>query len=517
MVKSNALRNRVVLQESPRRTTATDRKILHPSRQSKGSTTPNDMILYLAIALVLMVIAACLIMYIHLIQFCYLSSPETSAQVPQTTTTTLYPPPFPEITRTRVDLSPQALEMCTRTLWHTVETTTIVLPNEETFIHTGDIDDLWLRDSAAQIHPLLVPFFNGTALIQQDPRLDRIVSGLILRTAMYIRHDPYANAFRIDDTYVFSAAQKAMGRHDLISTWNYELDSACYYMRMLYFYWKQAPSPERVLQRPAVEQAVEIMVDLWIAEQRHEEDAYPTGDLFDCVNCNKPYRYPGLPREGKGAPTNASSGLIWTGFRPSDDECEFNYLIPANMFAVVALEYMAEMADDLWNNDVLAKRARKLAAEVQRGIEEHAVIHHPNHGKIYAYEVDGLGGANLMDDANIPSLLSIPYLGYLHYDPQIYQNTRSFVLSPDNPTYNVGTFQGRKVEGVGSPHMKARIRKNVWPMSIAMQGLTSSDVAEKVRLIETLVATTGGTGWMHESIDPNRPQQFTRSWFCWYV
>jgi hypothetical protein len=187
------------------------------------------------------------------------------------------------------------------------------------------------------------------------------------------------------------------------------------------------------------------------------------------------------------------------------------------MFAVVALEYMAEMADDLWNNDVLAKKVRKLAAEVQRGIEEHAVIHHPNHGKIYAYEVDGLGGANLMDDANIPSLLSIPYLGYLHYDPQIYRNTRNFVLSPDNPTYNVGTFQGRKVEGVGSPHMKARIRKNVWPMSIAMQGLTSSDVAEKVRLIETLVATTGGTGWMHESIDPNRPQQFTRSWFCWYV
>lgn len=187
------------------------------------------------------------------------------------------------------------------------------------------------------------------------------------------------------------------------------------------------------------------------------------------------------------------------------------------MFAVVALEYMVEMADDLWKNDALASKARKLAADVQRGIEEHAVIHHPNHGKIYAYEVDGLGGANLMDDANIPSLLSIPYLSYLHYDPQIYQNTRNFVLSPDNPMYNVGTYKGRKVEGVGSPHMLARIRKNIWPMSIAMQGLTSSDVSEKVRLVETLVATTGGTGWMHESIDPNRPEQFTRSWFCWYV
>jgi hypothetical protein len=111
-----------------------------------------------------------------------------------------------------IQLSPQALEMCTQTLWHTLETTTIVLPDGDTFIHTGDIDDLWLRDSAAQIHPLY-PF------LEEDPRLDRVISGLIQRSSKYIRHDPYANAFRIDDSYVFSEAQKKMGRHDLISTW----------------------------------------------------------------------------------------------------------------------------------------------------------------------------------------------------------------------------------------------------------------------------------------------------------
>jgi Metal-independent alpha-mannosidase (GH125) len=133
-----------------------------------------------------------------------------------------FPPLYPKITRTGVQLSPEALHMCTRTLWHTVETTTIVLPDRETFVHTGDIDDLWLRDSAAQVHPLLLPVLEGgtKALVQVDEKLDRIVAGLIKRTSRYIRHDPYANAFRIDDTYVFNDEQKRMGRHDLISTWN---------------------------------------------------------------------------------------------------------------------------------------------------------------------------------------------------------------------------------------------------------------------------------------------------------
>jgi len=432
------------------------------------------------------------------------------------------PSAFPNIVRdqaTKEKISPEALEMCTRTLWHTLETTTIVLPDEDTFIHTGDIDDLWLRDSAAQIHPLLMPFFNGTSLVQQDPKLDRIVSGLIKRTAMYIRHDPYANAFRIDDSYQFSAAQRRLGRHDLISTWNYELDSACYYIRMLYYYWKQRPDAA-VLKLQSVKEAVSIMVDLWKAEQKHELDEYPVGPLFDCKNCNKPYRYPGLARDGKGTPTNASSGLIWTGFRPSDDECKFGFLVPANMFAVVALGYVVEMSKGLWRDRALATKAQSLAKEVDDGIQRHAKVESGSFGTIYAYEVDGLGGNLLMDDANIPSLLSIPYLGY-DEDPIVYENTRKFILSSENPTYNKGSpitaSNGEQLipEGYGSPHMEARIKKNIWPMSIAVMGLTSSDTSEKLRLVEILVQTTGGTGWMHESFNAFNPKQFTRAWFCW--
>jgi len=417
-------------------------------------------------------------------------------------------------------LSQAALDMCTRTLWHTIETTTIVLPNKETFVHTGDIDDLWLRYSAAQVHPLLVPLFgpNRTqSLIATDAKLDRIVSGLIRRTATYIRHDPYANAFRIDDSYVFSQAQKRMGRHDLISTWNYELDSLAFWMRMVYFYAKQSPNgmrPESVVRLEKVQQAAEIMVDLWKAEQQHELDdvSVPRGPLFDCLNCNKPYRYPGLPRNGKGSPTNASAGLTWTGFRPSDDECKYGYLIPANMFAIVALEYVQDMATKIWKNSELAIKAHRLAQEIQLGIETHGIVTHPVHGKIYAYEVDGLGNSFVMDDANIPSLLSIPYLGYKHYDRQVYANTRRFILSHDNPYYHKGTNDiTGEIEGYGSPHMERAIRNNIWPMSIAMQGLTSDDVEEKVRLVETLVKASAGTGWMHESFDVANPRHFTRS------
>jgi meiotically up-regulated gene 157 (Mug157) protein len=425
-----------------------------------------------------------------------------------------YPPLYPKITRNGAVLSKEALDMCTRALWHTLETTTIVLPDAESFIHTGDIDDLWLRDSAAQVHPLVTPTFNDKALVAQDAKLNRIVAGLIKRTAMYIRHDPWANAFRIDDSYVFSEAQKKMGRHDLISTWNYELDSGCYYMRLLYYYWRESNNHD-VLKLQAVHEAVLIMVDLWIAEQQHEDDVVATGPLFDCLNCNKPYRYPGLKRDGKGSATNSSSGLTWTAFRPSDDECTYGFLVPANMFAVVVLEYVVEMATVLWEDKALAMKAEKLAADIEKGIQEHAIVKGPDGNLIYAYEVDGLGNALLMDDANVPSLLSIPYLGY-KYDDDIYTNTRKFILSDKNPTFRRGTnaLTG-DVEGYGSPHMASRIKDNIWPMAMAMQGLTSDNEEEKIRIVEQLVKASAGTGWMHESFSVKNPNVYTRSWFCW--
>ena len=423
-----------------------------------------------------------------------------------------YPPYYPEFEQFEVELPPEIRSLCTKTFWHTIETTTIVLPDGQSFVHTGDIDDLWLRDSAAQVHTLLLPYSqNRSSFVQRDPKLRRVVQGLIRRVAFYIRHDPYANAFRIDTSYKFSAAQKALGRHDFISTWNYEVDSNCYFLRMLYFYWKQLPDDPTLREEP-VHEAIRITVDLWKAEQKHEEDSFPTGPLFDCQNCNKPYRYKELPRDGKGSETNPSAGLTWTGFRPSDDASTYHYNIPSNMFAVVALDYAAALALELWSDGELARDAMKLRDDIHLGIEKYGVVEHERYGKIYAYEVDGLGNALFMDDANVPSLLSLPYLGYT-YDETIYENTRRFLYSKDNPYYH--RSRDRSVEGIGSPHTQHQIRNGIWPMSVAIRGLGSKSVEEKLSALQMLANTTGGTGWMHESINVDNPKKYTRWWFCW--
>jgi len=414
-------------------------------------------------------------------------------------------------------LSDQAIDQCHKALWHTVDTTAYVLPNNESFVITGDIEDLWLRDSAAQIHPLLLPnTYNGQSLVQVDQKLERIVSGLILKTARLIRFDPYANAFRLEErkTPVTKFEREALGRHGYIATWNYELDSACYFLRMLFFFHESFPN-HPVLKEREVKEAVSIIMDVWIAEQRHEEDAYPRGELFDCVHCGKPYRYnpAELKRKGKGTMTNSSAGLTWAGFRPSDDPCVYGYLIPANMFAVVTLGYVVKLAAVVWDDESMVKKARKLRQEIDDGIQQYGIVEHTTHGRIYAYEVDGLGNYLLMDDANVPSLLSIPYLGY-DYDPTIFVNTKRFLFSKDNPMFHEGKHDGVAYAGIGSPHTKF-IASSIWPMAMIMEGLVSNNATHKVVLVEKLLASSAGTGWMHESFNPNNPAKFSRPWFCW--
>ena len=416
----------------------------------------------------------------------------------------------------RRPLTDQAISQCNKALWHTIQTTVYVLPHNETFVITGDIQDLWLRDSAAQIHPLLLPnIYNGKSLIQVDSRLERIVSGLILKVARFIRYDPYANAFKLYNTTKFSNMERTvLGRHGYIATWNYELDSGCYYMRLLYYFHVNFPN-HPILHLKEVKEAVSIMIDVWIALQKHEDNVYPNGTLFDCYHCNKPYRYnpKELKRNGKGTPTNSSVGLTWSGFRPSDDPCVYGYLIPANMFAVVVLGYMEELSEVVWIDEPLMKRARQLKEEIDDGIQNHGIVRHETYGRIYAYEVDGLGNYLLMDDANVPSLLSIPYLGY-KYDEQVFANTKRFLFSKANPWYHTGKSNGVEYSGIGSPHTKF-IPQSIWPMAMIMEGLISKNATEKIILVEKLLTASAGKGWMHESFNPNNPKRYSREWFCW--
>ena len=214
-----------------------------------------------------------------------------------------------------------------------------------------------------------------------------------------------------------------------------------------------------------------------------------------------------LPMAGYGFPVNPV-GLICSAFRPSDDATVFPFLIPSNFFAVTSLKQSAELIRTLYNDTALEKELLALASEVEAAIAKHAVVNHPKYGQIYAFEVDGFGSTYLMDDANVPSLLSLPYLGALPASDKIYQNTRKFVLSTDNPYF----YKGTAGEGIGGPHIGHDM---VWPMSLSMRGLTSDNDEEIRWCIESLRKTHGGTGFMHESFHKDDPTNFTRAWFAW--
>jgi len=204
------------------------------------------------------------------------------------------------------------------------------------------------------------------------------------------------------------------------------------------------------------------------------------------------------------------TGMTWSGFRPSDDACQYGYLVPSNMFAVVVLGYLDEIAREVLVNEQLSARAIKLQGEIRAGIEQHATVEHPKFGTIYAYETDGLGNYNLMDDANVPSLLSVPYLGYLSLDDPIYQNTRKFILSSSNPYY----YSGKCAAGIGSPHTPPRY---IWHIALAIQGLTAQSPGEKREILEIMARTDGGTGFMHEGFFVDDAHQYTREWFSWPI
>ena len=196
--------------------------------------------------------------------------------------------------------------------------------------------------------------------------------------------------------------------------------------------------------------------------------------------------------------------MIWSGFRPSDDAAAYGYSIPGNMYAVGALERVLAINDAIWKQDDLNVRVTKLRDDVLKGIEKHGIVD-VGGTKVYAYEVDGLGQALTdFDDANVPSLMSMPLLGNKHYDQQIYANTKARLLDPRHNRYY---FKGSQLEGIGSPHTPGQ---NVWPMSMVIQGLTTSDVDTRVKQFRQLLKSQCGNGVMHEC----GPKAQGLSWSC---
>ncbi|MBU3839841.1 MAG: glycoside hydrolase family 125 protein [Candidatus Ruminococcus intestinipullorum] len=386
----------------------------------------------------------------------------------------------------------QIAETFERCYTNTLDTTVKRLEDGSTYVITGDIPAMWLRDSVAQIRPYLM-------LAKEDQEIGDLIAGLVKRQFLYINIDPYANAFNEEaNGNCWEKDETEMG--PWIWERKYEIDSLCYPVQLAYLFWKNTGRVDH-LDADFV-QGVRKILDVFETEMYHEEKS-----SYRFVRRNS-FFTDTLSRDGKGALVKSGVGLIWSGFRPSDDACVYGYLIPSNMFAVVILEYISELSKIVPKLKELGEKAAQMAKMVRAAIEEYGVTVVGGVGKAYAYEVDGFGQYHFMDDANVPSLLSMEYLGYEPMDQKVAENTRKVILSEINPYY----YRGEQAKGIGSPHTPVEY---IWHISMAMEGLTAKSKEEKYEVIQRMIATDGGTGLMHEGFHVADPTKYTREWFSW--
>nr|WP_321412167.1 glycoside hydrolase family 125 protein [uncultured Carboxylicivirga sp.] len=362
----------------------------------------------------------------------------------------------------------------------------------DTFVITGDIHAMWLRDSTAQVWPYL-------PLANQDNELKSLLAGVIHRQTQCVILDPYANAFNKDEhekgEWMTDKTDMKPGLHER----KWEIDSLCYTVRLAYHYWKV--TGDTSVFDADWQKAAQLIVQTFKEQQRK--------------NGLGPYRFERettrqldtLSNGGLGRPLKPV-GLINSSFRPSDDAATYGFLIPSNLFAVTSLNQLAEISNVVTGKSAFANTCLELVKEVDAAIKEYAIVNHPKYGKVYAFEVDGYGNATFMDDANVPSLLALPYLGCVDKNDPVYQNTRKLVWSEDNPYF----FKGRVAEGIGGPHVGYDM---VWPMSIIMKAMTSTNDTEIKACVTTLRNTDADTGFMHETFHKDDPSNFSRSWFAW--
>jgi uncharacterized protein len=361
----------------------------------------------------------------------------------------------------------------------------------DTFVITGDINAMWMRDSSAQVWPYL-------PLITKDAKLKKLILGVINRQAKYVNIDPYANAFNFGPTGSEWDSDNTTMKPELHER-KYEVDSLCYPIRLAYHYWKL--SGDSSFFDEEWQKAGKRIVHTFKEQQRKEGLGPYHFQRKTEVSTDT------APLGGYGNPVRPV-GLICSVFRPSDDATIYPFLVPSNYFAVASLKQMAEMYHTIGDDKITADTCEVLANEVHDALQKYAIAQHPVYGKVLAYEVDGFGNQLFMDDANVPSLLAMPYLGAISEHDPIYQNTRRMVLSDANPYF----FKGKVAEGIGGPHVGLNY---IWPMSIIIRAITSTDKAEIARCLKWLKNTHAGTGFMHESFNKDDAADFTRKWFAW--
>lgn len=336
------------------------------------------------------------------------------------------------------------------------------------YVQTGDIPAEWLRDSSAQVRPYLY-------FVNKDEKVRDYLRKVIARQAEYLTIDPYANAFREDK-----------------SVWEqkYELDSLCYPIILAWTYWKL--SGDATIFTDTFQKAMHSVIETMRTEQDHAKSSqYTHKELLN----------------GKGREVG-KCGMVWMGFRPSDDACYYNYLIPSEMMAVVALRALIEIETSVFKDRKFLADIKALRNEIDAGIKKFAIVNDKKFGKVYAFEVDGLGNYTLEDDANIPSLLSLPYLGYVSNDDRVYLNTRKMILSKANKNF----AEGKVASGIGSEHTP---KTYIWPLAMIMDALTENDKQRYSLVLKQILASDPGDHLLHESFDPDDQKKFTRPDFGW--
>ncbi len=392
---------------------------------------------------------------------------------------------------------PQIARLFANCYPNTLDTTVTVgtfAGKPDTFVVTGDITALWLRDSSAQVSPYL-------PLAASDPALRNLFRGLFQRQARCILIDPYANAYMQDPAQPTNLSWSLTDQTDMkpgVAERKWEIDSLCYPIRLAHAYL--AATKDAGAFDDTWRQAARTIVQTFRDQQRKDG--------------NGPYKFNRNATEpaetlahGYGWPTRVT-GMIHSGFRPSDDACTYPYFIPGNAFAVVSLRQLAEMAPSVGLDAAFAADCLSLATEVETAMHAYGTMKDGEGNTIWAYEVDGYGNALFMDDANVPSLLSLPFLGFCAKDDPLYLRTRKAILSPRNPYYSAGSV----LTGVGSPHSGLN---TVWPISLMIQALTSTSDSEISACLNELKVAAANRGFMNESVGKDDASIFTRSWFAW--
>mgnify|MGYP000804800468 CR=1 FL=1 len=362
----------------------------------------------------------------------------------------------------------------------------------DTFVYTGDIHAMWLRDSGAQVWPYV-------QLANEDKELKTMLAGVINRQFKLINVDPFANAFNDGPIPDGHWKTDLTDMNDEVHERKWEIDSLCYPLRLAYHYWKTTGDTS-IFDAEWIKAIQNILTTFRDQQRRDGRGSYHFQRVTERALDT-------MTNDGWGNPVKPV-GLIASSFRPSDDATTFQFLIPSNFFAVSSLRKAAEILTEVNNRPELAKECTDLAGEVETALRKYATYNHPKYGTIYAFEVDGFGNHLLMDDANVPSLLAMSYLGYEPESQEVADNTRKLILSEANPFY----YSGTKLSGIGSPHTPVRY---VWHISKAIEGLTAPTKEEKHQMIHELMATDGGTGLMHEGVFVDDPTIYTREWFSW--